>query len=317
MSRVNFMLDALDRCPVKYMEFTRVYSKFPDAMICLFEGEDVKYYGFRVEFYLKGYKWIPIECNGKKDVLELYRVISNHEEYSKANALFFIDRDFDEPIENIHRKYIYETPCYSIENFYASKDCFRSILVSEFKISEFCANSQCHLNCLEAFEKVQSLFHNAIFFLNAWIKAHRKKERENKINRLNLNNVNIDKIVLISLENIEKQYSDDKLNILFPEASTIDQQEIQSALDSFSGKNLTYEFRGKYEAEFVRLFLIKLREDRRKNTPKIFSKRGSVKLNISRKNIISELSQYADTPDCLEIFLTEKFDLIRKNGSIH
>ena len=63
-------------------------------------------------------------------------------------------------------------------------------------------------------------------------------------------------------------------------------------------------FRGKQHLEFFRSFLGKLKEDRcKKSAREIFKLKGNVKLNLTKANSISELSQYAETPSCLKAFL--------------
>ncbi len=317
MGRVVKMLDSINRSPVKYLEFTRIFSKKPKAAICFFEGEDIKYYGIRIQNFSNKCEWFPIECKGKKDVLDLYHSIRQHIEYKKANVLFFIDKDFDEPI-NIKNKYIYETPCYSIENFYVTVACFSRILESEFKLTEFCDSSECYFNCMKNFISRQKQFHRSVKYLNSWIKTHRKnKSGSLKSKKLNLNNVSINNLVTISLNGITKKYKNKNLSTLFESTLKLSNEEINIARDSFDNNNLAYEFRGKYEAEFMRIFLIKLSEDRNNAKPKFFREKGNVKLNISAKNFLSDLSQYAETPDCLIIFLKRFFIALYKKQTLH
>ncbi|MBS0925997.1 hypothetical protein JK188_16050, partial [Providencia sp. JGM181] len=65
-------------------------------------------------------------------------------------------------------------------------------------------------------------------------------------------------------------------------------------------------FRGKQNLEFFRIFLQKIKEDRCKKTGRcIFKEKGNVRLQLSKLNCISELSQYAETPKCLHEFLSK------------
>jgi len=272
-------------------------------MICFFEGEDVKYFGIRIDYIFGNGNWYPIECSGKKDVLELYDVIINLPIYSTVNLSFFIDRDFDRQISKKLRSHIYETPCYSIENLYSTSTCFKKIIEAEFKLTEYCDDADSYLLCMQAYEKAISQFHNAILVVNAFIKAHRIEEKIKKIKPLNLANVKINKLVKIDLSGVQCLYDREKLKVLFPDSQPIENLEVDQILESFSNKDLTSELRGKYEAEFTLQFLLQLKKDRRSDVPSLFKQRGSVKLNLSRENFISELSQYADTPDCLMRFL--------------
>jgi hypothetical protein len=54
----------------------------------------------------------------------------------------------------------------------------------------------------------------------------------------------------------------------------------------------------------MRIFLTQLKADRNiKAGRKVFKEKGNVKLQLTKGNTISELSQYADTPQCLRDFL--------------
>lgn len=306
MNRVEFLLKSREKSSVKYLEFTRVFSRMPDIMICFFEGEDVKYYGIRIEHVLGAGKWYPIECSGKKDVLEIYDVIISHPEYSDAKVAFFIDRDFDKAIPKKLRVHIYETPCYSIENLYSKKSCFKKVLEAEFKLTELCEEAESYQACMSTYDKLQGEFHNAILLVNAFIKAHRIEEKKGRVKPLNLNNVRINQLVKINLAEITCLYNKGKLKKLFPEALPIEDLEIDKIVRSFDNNNLVMELRGKYVAEFTLQFLLKLKEDRLSDTPKICKKKGPVRMNLSRRNFISELSQYADSPDCLITFLSKR-----------
>ncbi|MEZ8652053.1 hypothetical protein AB6D92_24275 [Vibrio splendidus] len=63
--------------------------------------------------------------------------------------------------------------------------------------------------------------------------------------------------------------------------------------------------RGKQQLEFLRLFLTRLKDERSKKDNVIFSKRTPVKLQLSKANILSELSQYAVTTSCLVEYLKD------------
>ncbi len=48
---------------------------------------------------------------------------------------------------------------------------------------------------------------------------------------------------------------------------------------------------------------MKLKEDKVSDNPTFFASKGRVMISLSKDNCISELSQYAETPDCLLSFL--------------
>ena len=68
-------------------------------------------------------------------------------------------------------------------------------------------------------------------------------------------------------------------------------------------------FRGKNIIEFLKIYLINLRLDKVQNKKPsesrvFFDKKGNLDFNIT-DNILSEISSYAFTPDCLIEFLNK------------
>lgn len=128
MLREKNLTQAMGTGSAAFLRFTRIHKSKLRYLFCFFEGEDAKYYGVRIKENLPEVDWEGISCGGKLKVEEVYNVLKIHENpsYQVAKKAFFIDRDFDEPLSEELRKDIYETPCYSIENFYTTEDCFNS-----------------------------------------------------------------------------------------------------------------------------------------------------------------------------------------------
>jgi hypothetical protein len=144
-----------------------------------------------------------------------------------------------------------------------------------------------------------------MYSFNCWVKAHRIMEYKQEAPRsLNVQNIKTNDLVDVSINKVAKKYNDN------PETVFKDYENLQlcplaikEADDSFKTKNLPLHFRGKQQLDFFRFFLMRLKEDRVSKTPKIFAVKGRVMLSLSKDNCISELSQYADTPNCLLLFL--------------
>ena len=115
-----------------FTEFVYSVRNKKDYLFCFFEGYDVAYYVPIIRRFTENYE--TFDCGGKKVVLAFHNFIKDKREYDKYKKAFFIDRDFDVPI-SIEQPPIFETPCYSIENFYVSDSVFAKILKSEFGIS--------------------------------------------------------------------------------------------------------------------------------------------------------------------------------------
>ena len=306
MSRVEILKQASETYSVKFLEFTRINSKIPDTIVCIFEGEDEKYYSNRISEGLKPYSWCGINAGGKKTVLELHEIISKHPNYKTSKFVCFVDKDFEDWIINMDPSRIYITPCYSIENFYISESVFSKVISSEFKITEF--NEFCgdFKKIIKLFVSRKSEFKDAISVFNHWVKAHRIMERDGKTTKtLNVNNVKTEDLVFIGIDRIERIYNPEDPCSAFKDAhdlvfcpQSID--EAQSTLPEDEWESL---YRGKQIIDFMRVFLNKLKEDRSSKNPNVFSSKGKVCLSLSRGNVISEISQYADTPPCLCYFL--------------
>ena len=300
MSRVEVLSEARGEWSVAFHEFVQIHKNKPHYLFCFFEGkDDVKYYGFRIKENLPDIEWEGISCGGKQEVTIVYNLFKKHEyrSYQQAKKAFFVDKDFDEPLPTDMRQAIYETPCYSIENFYTTVECFRNILKYEFGINEFSEKDKSLFQqCLNFFENIQSAFHEAMIEFNACVRLVRK----NKI-KVNINNFDdknkIDQLVKIEVNSAKKNYELTDL----PESSKMSTEEISKVSKSFS--NYRCEFRGKQELQFVIKFLTKLKDDLCCSQPKYFNNTKKISFQIPTSNCLSALSQYAYTPKCLRDYL--------------
>ena len=127
--------DARNKGVVAFSRYCQEKKKYRDYLFCFFEGEDAKYYFPRIEKY-SGYEYTKIihyNCGGKKGVLKALNLVEkNRDEIYTAKA-FFVDSDYDTTKYN--NSLLYQTPCYSIENFYTSQKAFSKMLNREFGIN--------------------------------------------------------------------------------------------------------------------------------------------------------------------------------------
>jgi len=289
----------------KFTEFTRIYSEKPRCLICFFEGDDEKYYGIRIRENLKETDYEGIVCDGKSGVIALFKMLEKHTHipYQTARKAFFTDRDFDAPLPADIRRKVYETPCYSIENCYTSIECFKRILKAGFKISEFDENDLPVFNkCVLLYTETQKQFHDAISHLNAWMMLVRLKGHSKK---LSFKNIKIETLIKINLDQVFiKQPTLNYLNRLFL-THGISESEMTRQADSFHPQDRRKIFRGKFEIEFLIGFLTKLKEDLCNDSPKHFPQKIKISFALpsSHDDVLSEFSQYADTPECLREYL--------------
>jgi len=305
MDRVSIMQGHGGSYSVKFLELTRMYSKSKDNIICIFEGQDEKYFSSRIDLKIGRDKWSCINSGGRKPVLDLYKTVSSHEIYKKANYYCFIDHDFQDWFNNPDPLRIYVTSGYSIENYYVSESCFKKVLSSEFGVSEFNEQQADFQKCIVEFNSRLEEFISFIHLFNCWIKAHRIMEyKKQDLRRLNVRNIKTTTLVDISIDKVTKVYSD-RPETVFKDYESLKLCPIAlaDADNSFKTKKLSLYFRGKQQLDFFRIFLMKLKEDRVSKNPCFFASKGRVMLSLSKDNCISELSQYADTPDCLLLYL--------------
>lgn len=289
-SRTEKLREDRKKRAVAYLRFTQCYKRDNTALFCFFEGEDSHYYGIRIKLIAQPKKYSYFTCGNKTEVLKTYRLISGQECYNNAKTAYFIDKDFDPSIDKNLSK-IYETPCYSIENFYTSIDCFKEILRSGFNLDE---DSEDFATLLNLYITRQTEFHQHIGLLNAYI-ACLKENKEN----LNLGGFNLNKLIKIDLDKIESNYTLETLKDKFNPDYHPSEDRINQKLNELRSQTCQKTFRGKFEIEFLRKFLEKLKEKGNHYS----SQPLKAKFSLNLANVLSDLSQYADTPHCLKQYL--------------
>jgi hypothetical protein len=90
---------------------------------------------------------------------------------------------------------------------------------------------------------------------------------------------------------------------MFPDLPAISQQEIDAKKAELSVNIRQKSFRGKFEIEFLLIVLQKLINEANQGNYPYFTRKVKVMLSLAKRTIISDLSQYADTPDCLYSYL--------------
>lgn len=303
MDRLTYMRGQRDSAVVSLMSTLKALSGGENQLVCVFEGEDAKYYGSRINNILDFVPRRNLPCRGKSTLLELKDKIVNHPYIDNSKVLFFADRDFDFMSEST--ELIYFTPCYSIENLYVSRKTFETLIIDEFGICPD-RNDTIYSKVLDIFDTLYSQFCDAISELNAWVYTQNLLQVENPDIKLNLSNYQLTKFVDIELTGVLKKYDRSMLNDLFDSSHPVDEIQLQSSINQLSDKGHENIIRGKYLIEFYRIFLDKLMRELNSKNSSIFNEKVKTKLIISDSNILSCLSQYAITPICLTNFLTSK-----------
>ena len=302
MSYLEELRKGRDRSQVAYQEFMLHVSQNKDGLFCFFEGKDTPYYSPRIKRFTANYH--PIKCGGKDKVLEVYRLISKHTEYKKYKKAFFVDRDFDDLLNNPD---IFETPCYSIENFYTSINVFKEILKNSFGLSEV---SEAYQTCLTLYTQRQQEFHQATLLFNAWYACLIYLRNTTKVETgVNLSDkLGGDKatknFIIFTLESISKNYTIETIRQNFPSALNVSQNALNQKLIELSNCEHSKVFRGKYEMWFVVTMIDLLVQDSNNKHNYLKEKiKFSFSSKLSNEQAIELFSNYAETPDCLMAYL--------------
>ena len=281
---------------VAYMKFISLTSEGIDGYFCFFEGKDSHYYLPRIRSVYTD-KIHPINCGGKSKVLHVYRLIHGHKEYWKYKKGFFVDLDFDESIKGTYNPPIYETPSYSIENLYSTTNVFSEILKSEFGFVE---SDEEYKMCIDMFNKRKAEYHKSVITFNAWYLTLKQIKKENS---LDSTGINLDEklpkgYLKASLEKVDCNYDLNRIKDDFPYSIKWTKKRVKESIKILSSTNLCYSLRGKYEIEFMSSILRLIIDDANdKSKRKLLKVKTKFNFDTSRFN--SQLSQYAETPDCL------------------
>lgn len=305
MDRAERMREKRSSIAVKLIRIIKVYASNPGAVTCVFEGEDSKYYGIRLAGFLNERERKNIICKGKGNLISLKEKVDLHEELSNANVLYFADRDFD--LSDITDGNIYFTPCYSVENLYIEKPVLRRILIDEFGFCETEDNKDVN-NILNIYECLLSSAANALLHLNAWIMCQNQASKSDSSIKLNLNNYDVGDFIDFDFEHVVTKYDKEFLKVKFPDSIEISSDEIDTAQHLIEKGGIIKSIRGKYLLDFFRAFLEKIRSEISDGDSVVITKKIKTKLTISKNNILSDLSQYAETPNCLTNFLRIHLD---------
>lgn len=299
MSRGDMMRRKRSSYVVGLLKLIKRIDNYQDSIISVFEGEDSKYYGSRIDIMFSAYDRKNLTCKGKKNVLTLREKVEENPEISQANIIYFVDSDFEARSASYN---VYTTPCHSIENLYASKKTLDNLLKDELGL---CSVKDLELinDILGLYEKFELLADEALVDINAFIMAYSDKEAIS----LNLNDHDLKTFLTINpLEGeVSKIYSYEDLLSIFSIDVDLNRDDFENAVDIINSSDQKLFCRGKYRLEYFRIFLNCLFSSAREGGSLFSGRKIKPKITLSKNNIISDLAQYAVTPTCLTSFLRE------------
>lgn len=295
--------DARNKGVVAFAKYCQEKKKYQDYLFCFFEGEDAKYCYPRIEKYA-GYEYTKIikyNCGGKKGVLKALSLIEKNNDKIYTAKAFFVDSDYDTTQYN--NSLLYQTPCYSIENFYTSESAFSKMLNREFGIN---TTEKDFLKCCSDYSQRQQEFHDATIYINSWLACQRMHEEVGENQKIILSDFKISKLFSeMTIDGIisKGEINREKLEELFPGSKNIEEAEIERKIEYFKHGNMGNLFRGKFEIEFLKKIIDSLKA---KNKKGIYFSKKYTSVNIDpNTNTLSALEDYADTPQCLIDFFKQ------------
>lgn len=272
-------------------------KKNDHSLFCFMEGKHDPDYYLGIIRSVCGDDCITIVCGCKNNVIDAFNRVyaKDHTRYRLA---FFVDRDFDETLGN---PAIYETECYSIENNYCSESAFKRIMRYGLNISEEEPYWQTVMDFRnDQFEK----FHKTVELFNAFYSLLHKYEREKSvIFQLNLEACFPNELAETDIQGCNAHYTlADLLSLYGVPSDAMTQAEVDAEIVRLRGLNPFAVFRGKYELNFLyKLLTFLITEANTKHQTRIIQKKVSMSLN--GKSFMADLSQWADIPDSLRVYL--------------
>jgi hypothetical protein len=284
---------------VAYQTFAKHIAQNMDGLFCFYEGKDAPYYSFRIKIHVPERTAYPIICNGKSMVIKVFELIQNHREYDKYRKAFFVDCDFDESITATYGGSIYETPTYSVENFYIHQTCVGEILKNELGIP---APEETYINTMQCFnDRIPELL-DAQSLFNSWYCCLREKRLAEG---LRTTGVRLEEkfpkgYLTVTLNSVQSNYDLAKIKADFPQAITVADDIVATKQAYIATIDRTTKFRGKYLLDFLHQFLKLIIVDSKagKNVAK-----ATINYHFELAQMISMYSQYAITPTNLVEYL--------------
>lgn len=276
-------------------KFILLKKDFKNDLFCFYEGKDGPYYYNRI-IHNYGNNHHPIICGNKKSVIRVYGHLSKT--YPTYKTSFFIDSDFD---KKLNKDNLYETPCYSIENFYTSEKVLKAILKNEFGLIE---TDEEFKSIIEIFNENRESFHSATTLLNSWYAAAKEKALTNGVSvNASLDEKPPKEFIIVKIGSINSSYNLNNILEKYPDSIKVTEEEVNQFVEKFDNSDKSKVFRGKYELDFMYKFLQFIIEDANVNKKYLKTK---TKFNVDKSMILSQLSNYAETPQCLVEYLISK-----------
>ncbi|CAG9273624.1 DUF4435 domain-containing protein [Burkholderia cepacia] len=183
-----------------FHEFILALADTPsDAIFAFYEGEeDASFYAMHIINRATQRDLVSFICNGRAEVLKANELVLQ-DGRATDRALFFVDKDHTDilnPDQPPHPANVFQTRSYSIENYLVSDEVFRQFWVQRLHLSILDPRLNQYL---ERFRAIRKNYFMRSRILMAIVLFGRGIDGRLPV-KLNLNNVQLDKVVDVNFE---------------------------------------------------------------------------------------------------------------------
>lgn len=302
MELIEQMIGAQNNQVVGYTEFLQRYILGDTSIHCFYEGnEDRIYYHGLVRSIHQGVQINPYGCGNKDGVLVVFDLILRRPEYVDARTLFFIDRDFDALLSDVR---IYETPYYSVENFYTQEHTLTEFLTGNLGILAGSADFDL---AIDLFRRAKNDFYQLCRPVNAYLRCIAHKRAAGITPRLKIDNkINFKDGVSITVDGFQLNGIPSDLagmEALFNTAGIVSQQEFTAELATISVEDMGLVGRGKFEMQFMVHFFVRFKDGIVDRSKQVLSSLYKCKANVDPNTFVNDFRSYAIEPEALRTYI--------------
>lgn len=237
-----------------------------DCHFFFFEGsEDPAFYiGFLLK-RLDGREYHEFVCNGRQGALKVNELCSR-DGRATDRVMYFIDKDHCDimnPEESLPSR-VFQTDCYSFENYLVCKQSFRRFWSERLRLHSGDPRYEAYLSL---FERVHVSFMSRMHILMAIVLLGRGIDNR-PVAKLNLNNVNLERVISLDLTAGKVRWASNGGKNFLASSNmtasgiTVRGDAIRSVLRShLRGRDVKSFVRGKYELWFFVRFLSLITRD--------------------------------------------------------
>jgi|GEM_PF-1141213 len=283
-------------------------SELPKGLIFVFEGDEDRgvYLSWNRQIGLP-IEYEPFSCGGKRGVLALWRAVRRDLNGLGHSVYFFVDRDFDDLGGEDPDESIFVTLKYSIENYLVTAEVLDHVLKTEF---------HCH-GYPAARSRVIELFNRLYDEYLGVTSVYNRDLHVARISRLELVEKlpkNVSRLAKVSVDRIEPSgVRSSEVVVVDPELSEVQRNHMRTSFDELEPRD---RYRGKFALAFLRAWLVRLAEERRREGSDLFMGLDHhVKVPVDRLTLAT-LAARSDPPYELAVFLERVYASCRSAQAV-